>query len=305
VRLCDAHLHFFSKGVLGFYARQVEALRDQADPAAAAAGQLGIEAPPAEPEALAARWIAELDRHDVSRAALFGSAPGEAMAVSRAARAFPERLVPLQMLNARSADATAIKRDFGERGIKGILLFPAMHSYFPDEPVCRPIYEAAQQQELVLFVHLGRLRIAIKDRLGIGGGTDDRYGDPAHLAPILRQFPDVRFIVPHFGGGTLAELLPAMDGIRNLYLDTSSSNSWIGETASYPSLETVLSTVLEHPSLGPERILFGSDSTVFPRGFRTDVYERTLGALDAIGAPSADRERIFGGNFEDLFPFSG
>ena len=53
----DAHLHFFSKGVLAFYARQVESLKEELDPAAAAAAYLGIEVPPAEPEALAARSV--------------------------------------------------------------------------------------------------------------------------------------------------------------------------------------------------------------------------------------------------------
>jgi uncharacterized protein len=299
--LCDAHLHFFSKGVLSFYARQVAALKDAPDPAAAAALQLGIETPPAEPEALAARWAAELDRQGVARAALFGSAPGEAVAVSRAARAFPDRFVPFQMVNARSADAAAVRRDLVDRGVRGILLFPAMHGYYPDDAICRPVYEAAQQHQLAVFVHLGHLRIAIREKLGIAGAIDAAYGDPAHLIPMLKQFPEVRFIVPHFGCGTLGDLLPGLAGVRNLYLDTSSSNAWINDTPGLSSLDDVFRAVLECPGLGPDRLLFGSDSTVFPRGWRTDIYERQQAALEAIGAPPSDREAIFSGNFERLF----
>jgi uncharacterized protein len=275
-------------------------LKEQPDPATAAAQQLGIEAPPAEPETLAARWVAELDRYGVARAALFGSAPGEAGTVSRAARAFPGRFAPFQMVNPRSADAAGMGRELVERGIRGVLLFPAMHAYFPDEAVCLPVYEAAQEHQLVVFVHLGLLKIALRDRLGIRGTIDPAYGDPMRLVSALHQFPGVRFIVPHFGCGTLGELLPAIRGARNLYVDTSSSNSWTAESPAFPTLEAAFAAVLGSPDLGPERLLFGSDSTVFPRGWRVDVYDRQVAALEAIGAPAPDREAIFSGNFERL-----
>jgi uncharacterized protein len=297
----DAHLHFFSKGVLAFYARQVEALKDELDPAAAAAAYLGLEAPAAEPEARAARWIAELDRHGVSRAALFGSAPGEQSTVARAARAFPDRLLPFQMLNPRGADVAGMLRSVAENELRGVLLFPAMHGYYPDDAVCRPVYEAAREHGLVVFVHLGRLKIAIRDKLGIAGTIDERFGDPTRLAPVLREYPEVPFIVPHFGCGTLSELLPVIRGIRNLYLDTSSSNAWMADTP-YRDLATVFRTVLDCADLGPDRILFGSDSTTFPRGWRSDVYETQRAALEAVNASATERDAIFGGNLRRLVP---
>jgi predicted TIM-barrel fold metal-dependent hydrolase len=298
----DAHLHFFSKGVLAFYARQVDALKDALDPAAAAAAQIGIEVPAAEPEALAGRWIAEMDRHGVARAALFGSAPGEQSTVTRAARAFPDRLLPFQMLNPRGADLAGILRLASERELRGVLLFPAMHGYYPDDPACRPVYEAAREHGLVVFVHLGRLRIALRDKLGMATTIDETFGDPARLAPVLREFSDVSFIVPHFGSGTLAALLPAIHGVRNLYLDTSSSNAWIADAPAYRDLATVFRTVLDCPDLGPERLLFGSDSTTFPRGWRADVLEAQRVALDAVNASSLERDAIFGGNMRRLLP---
>jgi uncharacterized protein len=298
----DAHLHFFSKGVLAFYARQAEGLRDALDPASAAAAELGIEPPPAEPEALAARWVAELDRHGVARAALFGSAPGEQSAVSRAARAFPDRFVAFQMVNPRAAESAALTQSFVELGIRGVLLFPAMHGYTPDHPACRPIYDAAREHGLVVFVHLGRLKIAIRDRLKVPGTIDASLGDPTRLAPVLREYADVPFVVPHFGCGTLGTLLPAIHGVRNLYLDTSSSNAWMAETPEFPDLETVFRTVLECPDLGPERLLFGTDSTVFPRGFRADVGQQQAAALDTLNVAAGDRDAIFGANFRRLLP---
>jgi len=298
----DAHLHFFSKGVLAFYARQAESLKDALDPASAAAAALGIEAPPAEPEALAARWVAELDRHDVSRAVLFGSAPGEQSAVSRAVRAFPDRFVAFQMVNPRAAEAAALVRSLVEAGIRGILLFPALHGYYPDDASCRPVYDAAREHGLVAFVHLGQLKIAIRDRLRVPGRIDPSLGDPVRLGPVLREYSDVTFIVPHFGCGTLGALLPAIRGVRNLYLDTSSSNAWMAETPELPDLAHVFRAVLDCPDLGPQRLLFGSDSTVFPRGWRADIGQQQAAALESLDVAASEREEIFGGNLRRLLP---
>ena len=56
--------------------------------------------------------------------------------------------------------------------------------------------------------------------------------------------------------------------------------------------------------VGADRLLFGSDSSFFPRGWVSDVFEAQSSALDEIGAGATVREQIFGGNFDRLFPLS-
>ena len=53
---------------------------------------------------------------------------------------------------------------------------------------------------------------------------------------------------------------------------------------------------------GPERILFGTDSSFFPRGWQQPIYAAQDAALRAAGAREADQAKIFGGNFDRLFP---
>jgi predicted TIM-barrel fold metal-dependent hydrolase len=48
-------------------------------------------------------------------------------------------------------------------------------------------------------------------------------------------------------------------------------------------------------------LLFGTDSSFFPRGWVANVYEQQSSALDEIGASTEAREKIFGGNFDRLF----
>ncbi len=53
---------------------------------------------------------------------------------------------------------------------------------------------------------------------------------------------------------------------------------------------------------GPDRLIFGTDSSFFPRGWNREIYDAQLAALDAAGADESARERIFGANFDRLFP---
>ena len=85
----------------------------------------------------------------------------------------------------------------------------------------------------------------------------------------------------------------------NIHFDTSSTNGWLKYEPGL-TLTAVLSQALS--VLGPDRLLFGSDSSFFPRGWVRDVYQRQSAALDEIGAAATFKERIFGGNFERLFP---
>jgi predicted TIM-barrel fold metal-dependent hydrolase len=64
-----------------------------------------------------------------------------------------------------------------------------------------------------------------------------------------------------------------------------------------------LESVFKHTLavLGPDRLLFGSDSSFFPRGWVTDVYQQQTATLDALGVEDEVKKKIFGGNFDRIF----
>lgn len=303
--LCDAHLHFFTREVLCFYARQSAEYRALEDPAARVAERLSISLPPRDPQDLARLWAEQLDGHRVSHAFLFGSVPGEQRAVARAVAAFPHKFAGFQVLNPLDPQAGRATADIAARGLRGLLLFPAMHRFFPDDPACLETCRLAGEHGLIVFVHLGPLRIVIQEKLGGGGAIRESYGDPRRLGNALRAFPEVPFVVPHFGCGLLAEVLDSARETRNLYLDTSSSNSWMQQGAEPTDLETVFGRMLEERAFGPERLLFGSDSTVFPRGWRKDVCLAQRAALERLGVSPGERRLIFSGNLERLLESAG
>ena len=85
----------------------------------------------------------------------------------------------------------------------------------------------------------------------------------------------------------------------NVYLDTSSSNSWMRYTPGL-SLPQVFATAKQ--VIGIERLLFGTDSSFFPRGWNREVFETQLAAMTDAGFDDAARALVFGGNFARLLP---
>ena len=127
-----------------------------------------------------------------------------------------------------------------------------------------------------------------------------RFGNPLDLHAVALRYPQVPIIIPHFGAGLFREALMVADLCPNVLLDTSSSNGWIRYVGL--SLAAVFRQALA--VVGPERLLFGSDSSFFPRGWVREVHEQQSAALDEIGISADAREKIFAGELRSIVPHS-
>jgi hypothetical protein len=284
----DAHCHLFSS-------RFLELLAPDRGGADAIAASLKWD-PPGTPADLGDRWTVELDRNGVGRAALIASVPGDAASVAEAVSRHPNRFVGFFMHNPAGADADAVlDRALGNLRMRAVCLFPAMHGYRLDADGVEDVFRAASEHGAAVFVHCGILTIGIRKKLGLASRFDLRLGDPLALARVALGYPQVPVIIPHFGAGFFREALMAADQCPTIYFDTSSSNGWM-KTHPGMTLESVFQTALA--VVGPGRILFGTDSSSFPRGWQRSIYDDQARVLDAIGA---DRDAIMGGNFDRLF----
>ena len=202
---------------------------------------------------------------------------------------------PTQLAAAATAETTIE----AER-LRTICLFPAMHRYsLHDERVAALFGVAAGRPGTAVFVHCGVLSVGVRKKLGLPSAFDMRFGNPLDLHAIAHAYPSVPILIPHFGAGFLREALMLADLCPNVFLDTSSSNNWIKYTPGL-SLEAVFKQALA--VLGPDRLLFGSDSSFFPRGWVKAVYVEQSAVLDALGVRDEVKARIFAGNFDRLFP---
>jgi predicted TIM-barrel fold metal-dependent hydrolase len=95
----------------------------------------------------------------------------------------------------------------------------------------------------------------------------------------------------------LREALMLADLCPNVFLDTSSSNSWMRyESLGLPD---VFRRALE--VAGPGRLLFGTDSSFFPRGWNRAVFDTQVGVLADMGLEAGAARQILGDNLRRLF----
>lgn len=286
----DAHCHFFSTPFFATLGGD------------AALTKLGWEAP-GTAAALADRWLQELDRNGVARAALIASVPGDATSVASAVERHRDRFVGFFMVDPTKPDAVdqaAVALDRG--GMRAICLFPAMHHFAIHAECVQRLFEvAAGRAGTAVFVHCGVLSVGVRKRLGLPCAFDMRFGNPLDLHAVALRFPAVPIVIPHFGAGMLREALMVADLCPNVFLDTSSSNSWVNY---HPGLTLVEVMRQSLAVVGPDRLLFGSDSSFFPRGWLRDVYAQQCSILEELRVAPEVQAKVLGGNFDRLFPLA-
>jgi len=275
LQIADAHVHFFSPAFFRSLADQKKVPE--------VGSLLGWDIPDS-PESLADRWVEEMDRHSVGHAMLIASIPGDAASVSVTVGRHPTRFSSVCMVNPLLPGAAEMNNT------QGVFLFPAMHRYSVHDDRARAVIAAAK----LVYVHCGVLSVGFRNKLGLPSAFDMRYSNPVDLHAVALDFPHVRFVIPHFGAGYFREALMVASVCPNIYFDTSSSNSWLRCQPGKITLADVFRRALD--VIGPKRILFGSDSSWFPRGWVRQVFDSQMQALSEAGADAETVRGIFGGN---------
>lgn len=294
MQIVDFHSHFFSRPFFDALAALSPLPGTPAERLARLAEATGIELPPDDVGLHLERWLGALDAGGVEHLVTFASAPEEIPAVGEAAARAGGRLTAMAVCNpllAGAAERVAALLSAG--AYRGVLLFPAMHHYSPADPRCAPLFEALARHRGVAYVHCGLLVVKVRDLLGLPRRYDLRHANPLDVVPAADAHPDVTFCIPHFGGGFFRELLLAGAQCRNVVTDTSSTNSWTRTQPWNPTLRDVFDRALD--VLGPERVLFGTDSNTFPAGWRKERLEAQLAVCDDLGLTAEERALVFGG----------
>lgn len=261
--------------------------------------QLGLqdtrfELPPEDPIKLAKQWIAEMEKYSrdgvkIDKMVFFSRDLDSLNTMTR----FSDRLIGFVFLDLEQDKnlTEVLKLVTFKYRVKGIKMIPGEAQHHVYDEQLWPIYEFAEKHHLPITMHCGLL---------IGGG-DLRYLNPLEVQPIAREFPEVTFILAHLGGGFVREVLFLFYQTDNIFVDTSSSNIWY-KYLPYPnlSLKRVFRKYLD--TGGPERIIFGTDSGTFPRGFRNNLLQEQLRLLRNLGMSHEDIQKIMRDNLASLLP---
>lgn len=295
LEVSDAHVHFLSWGFYSALSRQ----KGEGTSVETLLTELSVPFPPRDPAELGRQWAIELERNDVARACLIASVPGDEDSVAAAMAACPGRFHGFFFVNPHQKDALDRMERAFSAGLRGICLFPAMFCFSMGSPEVAAIADrTASQPGAILFVHCGVLSVGIRRRLGLPSLFDMRYSNPLMLHHLALRHPKLPVVVPHFGAGMFREALMLADLCPNVYLDTSSSNSWTKYLCPPPTLGQVFERALE--VVGAQRLLFGTDSSVFPRGWNKEVFDQQAEILVKMGVSASDAAMIFGGNLNRI-----
>jgi hypothetical protein len=294
----DAHVHFFS---FNFFKTliKMKGIKAVSEEFIRLRDELQIEIPPISPVQLARRWIEEMDKFGISKMVLLGSIPNDEASISTAVTAFPERFVGFFMIDPFADEVNYIvKNAFENLKMKGILLFPSMFHFHIYDDILEEVYKTVQGYGGVIFAHFGILKIPIREKLGIPCNFDGTYSNPTDLHRVAIRYPDINFVIPHFGAGYLREVLFLGAQCKNIYIDTSSSNNWLKLLPCELDLKTVFAKTID--VFGTERIIFGSDSGIFPRGYRIDILEQQFEILEELGLSRDEMQNILAGNLKRI-----
>ncbi len=183
--------------------------------------------------------------------------------------------------------AADLERAVRQQGLKGLKIFAPLLDEPLASPLFRPLWEKAEELQIPVLVHFGIL--------GGGGGIASGTNiSPLSIEPVAKAYPGIPFVVPHFGCGYVRELLQLCWSSANVHVDTSGNNEWLRW---YPESLTVEDLFRKfYETVGPGRIIFGSDSSYFPRGFALRYLLDQLRDCYHLAMKDEDLALIFGGN---------
>ena len=202
-----------------------------------------------------------MDEAGIERAALCSIAtkPEQFLSILKWSREVSsERLTAFPSIHPADPEAVARLNAIREAGFQGVKLHPYYQEFVLDEPRMFPIYERAQELNLILVCHTG-YDIAF---------PRERRCDPEKILRVHQGFPRLKFIATHLGAWEMWDDVERLLIGKPIYLETSFSIELLGR-------ERARRMILAHPK---EYVLFGTDSpwTSQPASIRS-VQELKLG----------------------------
>ncbi len=286
----DAHVHLFTRPLM------MEIIDRPETPArfkqAAKEGKWGRRGeqtlPDLSAEEAASWYVQRINEADVAKALIVSVLP-DSQYTRDFIRAANGHVHALCNVDPRDPGAPELLEREMAAGFRGVKLYPVNRCYRLSDPACRPFFEAANELGANMIIHYG---------VTVDPSGDLRYADPLDLSPVARDFPDLKFVIAHFGAGWLDSVLRLAYQCKNVCVDSSGTNNWMDYYA--PKME--LSDVFERclMAMGPERILFGTDSgTTAPyRRWIRYMQQRTV---EEMGLSAHDRDLILRGNAARIF----
>ena len=151
-----------------------------------------------------------------------------------------DRIIPLASVHPQDPDAVEHIHQIAQAGLKGIKMHPYYQDFYLDDPKLYPLFEAIQEDGLLLTVHTG---------YDVAFDPIDR-ATPRQISHVAERFPAMKLITTHLGAWLQWDEVQRYILGKPIYMETSFS-------VEYLDADRVRRMLLGHPE---DYILFGTDS---------------------------------------------
>lgn len=237
---------------------------------------------------------------------------------------YPDRFIGLASVPARGGQAALdeLERAIRGLGLKGVHLWTRADGSFLDARDMWPFYEKVSKLDVPIDVHIlgeapgfealrapyGLYYVVMREFEMIGSVLR------VCLGGVLEDFPDLKFIMNHFGGG-VSSIIERLDAYASYaqqpgwpgfyegkplitrpwreYFDKLYFNM-AGREVGMESLRCALTNI------SPKRLLFGTDWP-FNFDYQPQEVKRYVAEIRRLGLPQEDIDGMLGGNAARLF----
>jgi predicted TIM-barrel fold metal-dependent hydrolase len=232
-------------------------------------------------------------------------------AISKILKRYPNSFIGAAILPIGDADSmlAELKRTTREWGFKAISLASSYQGVYLDDPIFLPVYKEAQSKGIPIFVHA-----QIVNPIGFERAQDPLLTPVVEyvfdttmcigkllMSEILKEYPDLKFIFPHFGGAIpfLAnrfddtyQMLRGINFVKDLKGNPSTYLKNIYVDTSGDKVKSNFLAALE--LFGPGHLLWGSD---WPA--KKDI-TGSMQAIKDLNIAEEDKAGILGGNLDKI-----
>ncbi len=122
---------------------------------------------------------------------------------------YPGRFIALAALDPRRPDVIEqATQCYEEWGMQGFKLHPSA-GFFPNDPVCFPLYEKCADWNVPIMFHAGGVEFHWE------------FGQPMYTASAAERYPEVKMILAHAGLESWEQARLAISALPNVYVDLS------------------------------------------------------------------------------------
>lgn len=150
------------------------------------------------------------------------------------------RIIPLASVHPQDPDAVDHIRQVADSGLLGIKMHPYYQDFYLDAPELNPLFEAIQDEGLLLTMHTG---------YDFAFEWIDR-ASPRQILAVTEKFPELKLVTTHLGAWQQWDQVEELLIGKPIYMETSFAVQYLDNMQ-------LKRMVLSHPS---DYILFGTDS---------------------------------------------